>query len=148
MPTNKTVPVMPSQDDDQFESPVRVTGPRARIASTELVFAAVEYAGEGVVITDTDGSILYVNPAFERITGYSSHEAIGRNPSFLQGEHRQADFYRNLWETVQAGQVWAGRFTNCHKDGQLYQIDATIAPIRDVTGTIIAIVAMMRSVTA
>ncbi len=108
---------------------------------------AVEQAAEAIVVTDTKGNIEYVNPAFERITGYTREEALGQNPGLLKsGEHDQT-FYKNLWDTIERGDVWRGHFINRKKDGTLYHEEATISPVRDSSGTIINFVAVKRDVT-
>jgi len=109
--------------------------------------AAIEQTAESVVITDTEGTILYVNPAFERTTGYSRAEAVGRNPHILKSGKQDAAFYKELWDTITAGRVWQGRFINRRKDGTLYIEDATITPVRDERGTIVNYVAVKRDVT-
>ncbi len=109
---------------------------------------AIEQSAESIVITDTEGTILYVNPAFERTTGYSRAEAVGRNPRILNSGTQPADFYRELWTTITDGRVWHGRFVNRKKDGSLYTEDATISPVRDESGTLINYVAVKRDVTA
>ncbi|HMK33496.1 MAG TPA: PAS domain S-box protein [Desulfomonilaceae bacterium] len=108
---------------------------------------AVEQAAETIEITDADGTILYVNPAFERTTGYSSQEAIGNNPRIVRsGVHDEA-FYRNLWKTISSGGVWSGHFINEKKNGGLFEEEATISPIKDETGKIANYVAVKRDVT-
>jgi two-component system cell cycle sensor histidine kinase/response regulator CckA len=112
-----------------------------------LLATAIDQAGESIVITDTTGAILYVNPAFERVTGYSRAEAIGQNSRLLKsGKHNRA-FYEALWATITAGQVWQGRLVNRKKDGSLYTEEATISPVRDERGIIINYVAVKRDVT-
>ncbi len=108
---------------------------------------AVDQATEAIVITDTEGTIQYVNPAFERSTGYSREEAVGKNPRVLRsGKHDEA-FYRRLWDTLTRGEVWTGHFINRKKDGLLYEEDATISPLRDSSGKIVNYVATKRDVT-
>lgn len=108
---------------------------------------AIEQSAESIFITDPMGTIEYVNPAFERITGYTYHEAVGQNPRILKsGEHDLA-FYENLWDTITAGRTWYGQFTNKRKDGSLYQEDAAISPVFDETGKIINFVAVKRDIT-
>jgi PAS domain S-box-containing protein len=112
-----------------------------------LLATAIEQSAETVVITDAEGTIQYVNPAFENITGYSRLEAIGKNPRILKsGMHDQA-FYSDLWETISGGQVWAGIITNRAKDGSLYQEEASISPVRGNDGQIVAYVGVKRDVT-
>lgn len=107
---------------------------------------AVEQAAEAVVITDTKGNIQYVNPAFERISGYSREEAVGQNPRILKsGQHDQV-FYQTLWKTLKSGNVWTGHFVNKRKDGTLYHEDCTISPVRAGSGDIVNFVAVKRDV--
>jgi PAS domain S-box-containing protein len=108
---------------------------------------AVEQAAEIIVITDADATILYVNPAFEKVTGYSKMEAVGQNPRFLKSGKQNVDFYRQMWETLALGKVWKGRITNKKKDGTPCEMEMTISPIRDTAGKIINYVAVQRDVT-
>ena len=108
---------------------------------------AVEQASDAVVITGADGKILYVNPAFTAVTGYSSSEAVGQNPSVLKsGLHSQA-FYQQMWDTIRSGSVWDGEMVNRRKDGTLYNEEMRIAPVRDSTGQITTFIAIKRDVT-
>jgi two-component system, cell cycle sensor histidine kinase and response regulator CckA len=107
---------------------------------------AIEQAAETIVITGCDGTIEYVNPAFERVTGYTRAEAVGRNPRILKSGRHDAAFYQSLWRTITAGEIWHGRFVNRRKDGNLYQEDATITPIRDERGQVVNYVAIKRDV--
>jgi two-component system cell cycle sensor histidine kinase/response regulator CckA len=107
---------------------------------------AIEQAAEQFVITDLKGSILYCNPAFEKATGFSKEEVLGRNPRVLKSGKQTPEFYRQLWDTIGSGSVWTGRFTNKRKDGSLCEEDATISPIRDVSGRIKGYVAIKRDV--
>jgi len=110
--------------------------------------SAVEHAGHSVLITDVEGTIEYVNGAFEAVSGYTAAEAIGRTPAMLRsGEHDEA-FYRDLWETILDGDVWQDEVVNEGKDGTRYVVDQTIAPITDDDGTITGFVAINRDVTA
>jgi PAS domain S-box-containing protein len=115
---------------------------RARLA------AAIEQSGEAVVLTDPDGTIRYVNPAFTRITGYAAGEAIGRTPRILKsGRHGEA-FYRELWATITSGTTWEGRVVNRRKDGTLYTEAMTISAVREPSGRIVQFVAVKRDITA
>ena len=121
-----------------------------RIAEEESrrrLAAAVEQAGESIVITDVRGRILYVNPAFTRVSGYSPEEVIGRTPAILKSGRQDDDFYRGMWETITAGELWTGHFTNRRKDGSLYEEEATISPIRNGGGRIVNFVGVKRDVT-
>jgi PAS domain S-box-containing protein len=114
---------------------------RARLAM------AVEQADEAIVITDPDGTIVYVNPAFERVTGYHHTEARGRNPRILKSGRQDAAFYAELWSTLTSGETWRGQLTNRRKDGSLYEAEAAISPVRDGAGRIVNYVAVERDVT-
>jgi PAS domain S-box-containing protein len=96
--------------------------------------AALEAVANGVVITDAQGAILWVNAAFIRMTGYSSAEAIGQSLRLLKsGEHPPA-FYQELWSTIASGKSWTGEMTNRRKDGSVYVEEQTITPVLDAAG--------------
>jgi PAS domain S-box-containing protein len=96
----------------------------------ENLARAIENLVEMVIITDSDGLIMYVNPAFTRITGYSNEEVCGRNPNILKSSHQDNNFYKKMWETIRGGENWKGRLVNKKKDGSLYEEESTIAPSR------------------
>ncbi len=108
---------------------------------------AIEQLGEIIVITDPEGVIEYVNPAFERITGYTREEAIGSTPRLLKSGRQAEGFYRGLWDTITRGQTWSGTVTNRRKDGTLYRQEAVISPVRDSDGQIVNYVNVGRDVT-
>jgi PAS domain S-box-containing protein len=108
---------------------------------------AMEQTTEAVVITDPEANIEYVNPAFEKMTGYGADEVIGKNPRILQSGEHNAAFYEKLWETVTAGRVWKGRLTNKKKSGETYVEDAIIAPVREKTGEIGHYLGLKRDIT-
>lgn len=112
-----------------------------------LLSAAIEQASESVVITDTEGAILYVNPAFEQVSGYGRAEAIGQNPRLRQSGKHDPSFYKELWDKIKAGQVWHGRFINKRKNGEIYTEEASIAPVRNKQGKITNYVSVQRDVT-
>ncbi len=108
---------------------------------------AVEQAAESIMITDIESKILYVNPAFEKVSGYSKEEISGQTPRFLHsGKHDKA-FYHELSTTIMSGKSWHGHFTNRRKDNTLFEEEATITPIKDKKGQIINFVAVKRDVT-
>ncbi len=111
------------------------------------LITAIEHAAETIMITDKDGNIQYVNPAFEKITGYSREEVIGKNPRILKSGKHDKKFYENLWNTIKNGKVWRGRFVNRKKDGSLYEEEATISPVFDEPGVIAGYVAVKRDIT-
>jgi two-component system, cell cycle sensor histidine kinase and response regulator CckA len=99
-----------------------------------LQVAALEAAANAIVITDSHGTILWVNRAFTDLTGYRPEEIIGQSPRILKSWNHDSSFYRNLWSTIQSGQVWRGEITNRKKDGLLYAEEMTITPVRSPTG--------------
>ncbi len=108
---------------------------------------AIEQTAESIVITDSDGTTQYVNPAFEKTTGYTREEAIGQNPRILKsGKHDEA-FYKMMWDTISGGKMWKGHFINKKKDGTFYEEEASISPIIDSTGKITNYVVVRRDVT-
>ena len=120
-----------------------------RLAETERIrlSTAMEQASESIVITDVQGQILYVNPAFEKLTGYARQEAIGQNPRLLKSGSHDDAFYTKLWQTVARGEVWQGHIINRKKDGTLFEEEATITPVRNPAGKVINYVAVKRDVT-
>jgi len=116
-------------------------------AERERLMAAIEQAGEVIVITDVNGKIQYVNPAFEGVSGYKREEAIGLNPRILKSGRQDALFYRQLWDTISSGKTWSGRMVNRKKDGSLYTEEATISPVFDAEGRITNYVAVKRDIT-
>ena len=112
-----------------------------------LLGIAIEQASESVFITDRNGTIQYVNPAFERLTGYSRKDAIGQNPRFLESGKHDTLFYKQMWDTLTRGNAWHGRFINKKKDGSFYETDATISPVFDKSGEITNFVFIKRDVT-
>ena len=118
---------------------------RAEIERERLT-RAIEQSGDTIIITDADGAILYVNPAFTRTSGYSREEALGRNPNLLQsGAHDQA-FYRAMWKTLGAGETWEGQIVNRRKDGSRFTEQASISPVREAGGRIVHFVAVKRDI--
>jgi PAS domain S-box-containing protein len=113
----------------------------------QLLSTAVENAAEAIIITDPAGSIRYVNPAFEEITGYPRSEVINRHISFLDSGKHDKSFFQNMWQTLRQGGTWKGRFTNIKKDGSLYDAEATISPVRNREGDISNFVSVQRDVT-
>ena len=116
-------------------------------AERERLMAAIEQSGEAILVTDTNGSIQYVNPAFQKITGYTWQEAINQNPRILKSGHQDKAFYQQVWKTISSGRTWSGRMVNRKKDGSLYTEDATISPVFDDSDKIINFVAVKRNVT-
>ncbi|MBI2516152.1 MAG: PAS domain S-box protein [Opitutae bacterium] len=116
-------------------------------ADLHLQSAALSATINSVVITDPQGNIEWVNPAFTRITGYQAAEVIGQNPRLLKSGQQSDAYYANLWQTITSGRSWSGEFINVRKDGGLYTEEVTITPVRDQTRAIAHFVAVKQDVT-
>ncbi len=125
-----------------------ITERKRKEEERERLMLAIDQAAEIIVITGADGIIQYVNPAFERITGYTREEVIGRSPRLLKSGKHDQNFYSNMWDTLTRGETWRGRLINKKKDGSLYTEEAVISPVRDASGKIVCFVAAMRDVTS
>jgi PAS domain S-box-containing protein len=138
---------------DKDGRPVRVTGIISDIGvrkqaeiERERLTTAIQKAAETVLVSDAQGCIVYVNPSFEALTGYTRAEVLGRNPRILKsGVHDEA-FYRTLWGTISSGKTWHGRLVNRKKDGTLFTEEATISPVRDAAGIITSYVGVKRDI--
>ncbi|RLD35777.1 MAG: hypothetical protein DRI83_06340, partial [Bacteroidetes bacterium] len=108
---------------------------------------ALKSAANGIVITNVEGEIEWVNPAFTELTGYSWKEVIGKNPRVLNsGKHDNA-FFKNMWETVLKGDVWHDEIINKKKNGDLYYEEMTITPILNDKQEVIQFVAIKQDIT-
>jgi len=142
-------PVLDSEGALRFVAVIRdVTDARAREAELARLTIAFEQTSDSVIVTDLAGTITYVNPAFERITGYRRAEVIGQNPRILQGGSQSPVFYRALWRRLTRGDVWTGIFSNRRSDGERYVVETTISPIRHPGDTISGYIGVQRDVTA
>jgi len=101
----------------------------------------------GVMLTDTQGIIQYVNPAFESATGYPRHEVLGQTPQLLKSGQHPDEFFSHLWTQLRNGQSFQGTIVNRKKTGELYWAEQTITPIRDGTGDLTHFVAVLQDVT-
>jgi two-component system, cell cycle sensor histidine kinase and response regulator CckA len=115
-------------------------------AESERLLKAIEQAGEMISITDPEGIIQYVNPAFEAVTGYTREEAIGKNSRILKSGKHDAAFYHEMFATLSHGKTWHGRMVNKRKDGSFFTEDATISPVLDTSGEIVNYVAVKRDI--
>ncbi|WP_052369137.1 putative bifunctional diguanylate cyclase/phosphodiesterase [Serpentinimonas barnesii] len=114
-----------------------------------LLSQATAQSPAAVLITNAQGHIEYVNPAFERISGYSATEVQGQNPRLLQSNRTPSDTYRQMWQALLTGQVWQGELINTNKDGSHSHMAATIAPLRDPHGgQVVQYIAVQMDVTA
>ncbi|MGA2886678.1 MAG: PAS domain S-box protein [Terracidiphilus sp.] len=108
---------------------------------------AVDQAADGIVITDLEGIIRYVNPAFTAMTGYTGEEIVGQNPRILKSGRQAQAFYEEMWKTIQSGKVWKGEVVNRRKDGSFYTEAMRISPIKVPDGRITSYIAIKHDVT-
>ena len=119
--------------------------PEARLL---LQSTALESAANGIIITDREGTILWVNPAFSELTGFSAAEAIGQTPRLLKSGRQDAAFYREFWDTLRAGKTWQGEFINRRKDGSLTVNEQTVTPVRANGGEVTHFIGIMQDITS
>ncbi len=112
-----------------------------------LLANAVQETDDSILITDSQGSIIYVNSGFEKATGYSRSEALGKNPSILKSGHHDQEFYNQLWKTIKNGQHFRGTILNKKKNGELYWSEQTITPIKNERGEITNYVSVLKDIT-
>jgi PAS domain S-box-containing protein len=112
-----------------------------------VLLAAIENSANAIVITDREGVIEYVNPAFSDLTGYSRSEAIGKNPRIQKSDAHPPQFYGELWRTILSGQPWRGQVRNRRKDGSEYVEEMTITPVRHQGSAISHFVAIKEDIT-
>lgn len=120
---------------------------KSKDAELQGLRTAVEQSANTIMITDAAGSIEYVNPAFEKSTGYSKAEVAGKNPRILSSSEHDEEFYRPLWETINVGKIWRGEFHNRRKDGSLFWESATISPVQSDSGEILRFIAIKEDIT-
>jgi len=108
--------------------------------------AAVDRSAHAIYITDRDGTIEYVNPAFESVTGYSESDAVGETPRILQSGEYGEEYYEEFWETVLTGDQWEAEMIDERADGETMVLDQTVAPITDEQGEVRKFVAVARDV--
>lgn len=113
-----------------------------------LLAKAMASAANAMLITDRTGCIVWANEAFARLSGYSLEEAVGQTPRFLQSGKQDGAFYRELWNTVLAGDIWRGEVIDRRKDGSLFTVDEVITPLRGEDGAITHFLAIQHDITS
>ena len=108
-----------------------ITERKEREHDLQRIEQAVESASHAIYITDTDGIIEYVNPAFEELTGFTQTEVVGKTPRVLDSGEVSDEYFNELWETLLAGDVWTEEIINRRKNGETYTARQTIAPVTD-----------------
>jgi PAS domain S-box-containing protein len=111
------------------------------------LFRAIEQSAESIMIIDTEKKIRYVNPAFERVTGYQREEVIGTILTTLSSERLHPAQYGEIWDTLAGGDIWKGRISSRRKDGSAYEEESVISPVIDSKGTITDYVLVQRDIT-
>ena len=124
-----------------------VTAQRESEAERDRLARAAAQTADSIVITDLDGTIVYVNAAFERSTGYSRELAIGQNPRILRSGVQDPAYYREMWQAIAAGEAWSGELVNRRRDGSLYREAMVIGPVRDAGGAVVNYVGVKRDIT-
>ncbi len=124
-----------------------ITWRRQSEASLRKLSVAVEQSPAAIVITATDGTIEYVNKAFEAVTGYTAAEAVGENPRILAAGRTPVHEYQRLWRTLAMGEKWTGEFLNRRKDGTLFWEAAVISPVTDAAGRATHYIAIKSDIT-
>ena len=113
-----------------------------------LQFAnVIHYTINPIQITDANGVMVYVNPAFERVTGYSRDELIGRNPKILNSGRHTKEFWRTVWHEILSGKVWVGEIENTRKDGAPFHTELVISPIESDQGEVVGFLGAHRDIT-
>jgi PAS domain S-box-containing protein len=116
--------------------------------SRSLLAMALENVGDAIEITDAVGHYIYVNPAFERITGYSQSDVLGQTPAaLLRNEQQSTGFYQDMAATVARKNIWHGFYVSKHKDGTLYDQELTLSPIVNEQDQVTHVVAVKRDIT-
>jgi PAS domain S-box-containing protein len=116
-------------------------------ARLEMLVSALEKAGDGIEITDSNGRYVYVNPALERISGYSASELLGQHPSLLRSGQLDEAFYKRIEAACTEGRVFHDSFVGKRKDGGFFDQEVTVWPVQDAAGTITHIVGLRRDIT-
>ncbi|RLB73251.1 MAG: hypothetical protein DRH03_03510 [Deltaproteobacteria bacterium] len=123
-----------------------VTSQRDSLQKLEILQSAIDHASETIVITDQKANIIYTNPAFSEITGYTKEEASGQNPRILQSGETRPEVFQEMWHTLTAKKNWRGFFCNRKKNGTLYEEEVSISPLLDNAGDISHYIAVKRDV--
>ncbi len=131
------------------DRPERLVAPRPSGAedACALQSAALEAAANPILISKRDGTIIWVNAAFEALSGYSKEEAVGKSANLLKSGQHPDSFYKTMWDTILSGQRWQGELFNRRKDGSFYQEEMTITPVRAQTGEITHFIAIKLDIT-
>jgi two-component system, cell cycle sensor histidine kinase and response regulator CckA len=112
-----------------------------------LQATALEAAANPIIISGRDGTIVWVNKAFEQLSGYAREEVLGQSTRLLKSGRQSPHFYKDMWETILSGQRWQGELVNRRKDGSVYQEEMTITPVRNAAGEVTHFIAIKLDIT-
>jgi len=115
---------------------------------SQLLKKTINTIQESIFITDSNGIIQYANKSFTRIMGYTAQEAVGKTPAILNSHQQSKEFYKHLWQTLKSGEPWSGRIMNRHKDGTIFPVYMSIAPMFNTQQEITHFVAVHEDLTA
>ena len=139
---------------DEDNCPVGILGVTRDIAQRKMALdelrklqRAVEQSPDSIFITTTKGIIEYVNPAIQKLSGYTAQELIGQNPRIFSSGNTPKSVYKSLWHTITKGHIWEGEFQNSKKNGELFWEAATISPVTDQNGVITHYLAIRKDIT-
>ncbi|MEJ2658502.1 MAG: PAS domain-containing protein [Desulfobacterales bacterium] len=110
-----------------------------------LLATAVDHAAESVIISNKSGTIQYVNPAFEQLSGFSRQEIVGQNFRIFRSDKHDEAFYKEMWEVISKGNIWSGYITNRIKDNSLREFETKISPVQNRSGDIVSFVSANRA---
>ncbi len=146
---HSAVPILNSKKEITGAIVVNQDITQQRVADLQVkrLSRAVEQSPVSVVITDTSGMIQYVNPKFEKVTGYTLAESIGKNPRFLKSGYTSPATYKEMWDTIKTGNEWRGEFHNISKKGDKFWELSVISPIRNSSGKITNFLAVKEDIT-
>lgn len=124
-----------------------ISGIRKSLDEQARLVTAVEQAAESIIVTDSNGTVQYVNPAFKHITGYKASDIIGHQTALIESVSHNRSFYQSINDTLSRGEIWQGRLVIKAKDGVLCETETTISPVKNDSGEITNHVHVQRDVT-
>ena len=133
--------------EKNIELQTLITDKGAAESRMQKLSSAIDQTEDIVVITDSNGIIEYVNPSYEKISGYSLEESIGKSPNMVKSDMHEPEFYTSLWKTIREGKAFNDVFINRSRDGTIYYEEKTITPLKDENGNVESFVATGKDIT-
>lgn len=153
--TTKSISINANLVFDTSNFPTKIVGIMRDITDIEQknkdlrwLRRAIEHSPMSIIITDIKGNIEYSNPFFSKVTGYTSEEVHGKNPSILKSGKQSETFYKEMWGTIKNGNIWEGEFYNKRKDDSFFYERAIISPVKDKNGEIVNFIAIKEDISA